>query len=618
MLRPASLLLLALCAGGCAALSLRMATRTYDYIVVGGGTAGSVLAARLGERNKRVLVLEAGKKPAGLEVAAPAALTKLFNSDIDWSFESRGEAHTNDRGVYLCRGKALGGSSNTNAMLYNRGAKSDFDLWEAVGGREWGVNGLLKYYRRSEDFEDGETAFHGAGGPVSVSTVPYQNPMSRAYLESCRNLGFKPNDDFDDWSKPQEGFGRFRVVARNGRRCSAHVAYMRDAMRRRNVRVETDALATRVLFDAEQRAVGVEYTSSSQDRRQTAMLSVDDGAEVLLSAGAVASPQLLMLSGVGPADHLKGLGIPIVSDQPGVGEGLRDQPACLVSYNVGGASSITDHIFRRGGAGLRVPTLLNFLLRGKGALTSPGCDHGGFFFSSEEAKGRLREPDLQLRFVAGRGDSPDGVKAYENLGKGGHVASGVTFQCIAARPRAKGRVRLRSTDPFAAPAITTNFLDNEEDRRTLRDGMRLAERIATEGSIGAAGGGLTSRVFPSDAHGDLEGTTIGAASDEELDRYIAETVHSANAVVGTCAMGAVVDNKLRVNGVKGLRVVDASVMPAMPGSQMGSHVFMIAEKAADLLTESAVRNEVRTVELRPPAAPRGAEAGGAEDGAGAA
>mmetsp|Transcript_21908 Transcript_21908/g.67277 ORF Transcript_21908/g.67277 Transcript_21908/m.67277 type:complete len:638 (-) Transcript_21908:488-2401(-) len=577
-------------------------TLRYDYIIVGGGTAGCVLANRLTEdKDCRVLMIEAGDKPNGVEIDAPAALTKLFNSRFDWSFGTEREAGAAGRSIFVSRGKALGGSSCLNAMLYTRGARSDFAAWEAAGGEEWGADELLSYYKRHEDHHDGASEFHGKGGPVKVQQVPYQNPLSRAFLKACKRLGFAANDDFNDWSRSQEGVGRFAVTSTGGKRHSAYRAYLEPIKKRPNLEISTDCRATRIIFD-NNRAVGVEFMLDDTGERSSAYLNYGDGAEVLLTAGAVASPHLLLLSGVGPQEHLAEHGVKVVADAPGVGQGLRDQPACVVAYNVHGKNTITDHIFRRNSSRLRLRTLLNFLVRGKGALTSPGCDHGGFFHTDEKAKAAGAEPDLQMRFVAGRGDSADGVKSYESLGKAGHVASGITFQCIAVRPESKGEVRLGTTDPLAPPLIKNNFLDSERDVRSLREGLKLAERIATEGTIGEAGGGLGRRVFPSEIYGSVRSTAVKDADDAALDKYIRETVHSANAVVGTCAMGDVVDGSLRVKGTERLRVVDASVMPTLPGGQGASHVYTIAEKGADMIKASGLMHEKAMAKKTVPAA----------------
>ncbi|CAM9799712.1 unnamed protein product, partial [Phaeothamnion confervicola] len=452
-------------------------------------------------------------------------------------------------------------------MLYHRGAEADYEAWGVPG---WGAADVLPYFLVAEGNRDKPASeYHSATGPCSVENPRYQNKLTHAFFEACAKMGLQRNDDFNDWAKPQDGFGPFQLTTRRGRRCSVAVAYLREAVRRRNLTVRTQSRATKVLTE-DGRAVGVEYVEGGE--RRTARVA--EGGEVLLAGGAVHSPQLLMLSGIGPADHLRSKGIPVVSDVPGVGANLMDHPAVTAMWDISRPVAITDHLFRRNSTKLRPLAVARWLLTGRGPLASPGCDNGGFFRSSPE----LALPDIQLRFVPGRAEMPDGVHAYSQIGAKGQLKSGVTVQVIAIRPQCRGQLSLRSADPFDKPMLTLNYLRDRDgaDMETLRKGLQLARDLIGQASFGEI---IKGEVFP--------GTAV--ENDAALDEYIRGCVHSANAVVGTCRMGsatdadAVVDPSLRVRGVRGLRVVDASVMPALPGGQTGAPTVMIAEKGADLV-----------------------------------
>ena len=365
----------------------------WDYIIVGAGAAGCVMADRLSAANARVLLLEAGSDGSrDLRIRIPAGLIKVFKSEYDWDFNTEPEAATNDRSVYLCRGKVLGGSSCTNVMLYNRGSPADYDSWVAAGAEGWGPDAVLHYYRKSERYVGGESQYHGVDGPVLVDDVPYVNELSTAFLNAAGELGHRRSHDFNDWGAPQDGFGRFKVTQNNGERWSAADAYLKGAVSRPNLVVKSGVHASHVMLEGEGDDVcasGIEYID--QDGKSACAL-LASGGEVILSAGAVQSPQLLMLSGIGPRDHLEEMGIPVRKELDGVGKGLQDHPACVVSCASKKKVSVTDEI-RLFGSTLTNPiTVLRWLLFRRGALTSVACEFGGFFRSSDE----VRQPDIQV------------------------------------------------------------------------------------------------------------------------------------------------------------------------------------------------------------------------------
>ena len=544
----------------------------WDYVVAGGGTAGCVLADRLSAGGgKRVLVLEAGPDETGHpHIRIPAGILRLFKSRFDWDYNSRGEAGLKaGKSVYLCRGKVLGGSSCANVMLYNRGAAEDYEGWGLDG---WGAAECLKYFRKSEGFHKGASEFHGGDGPFKVSDVPYQNVLSKAFLDACQAMGLARNDDFNNWKRAQEGFGRFQVSQSRGERCSAASSYMANAAKRENLHVETEATITRLNVDGGD-VRGVVYVDRHGAEQYAALAA---GGEAVLTAGAIGSPQLLMLSGIGAADHLRDVGVRPVVDLPAVGRNLQDQPAAVVSYQIDRPVSVTDDI-RLGGWPNPMSFLRWYLFR-SGPLTSPGCDHGGFFSTT----GRAALPDLQIRFIAAQASSPDGVSTYKNFGRGWGGAkfrSGFSFQPICVRPKSRGKLELTGGTIHDKPAITTGYLAEDSDARTIVEGIKLSREIARQGPLA---GYVEDEVFPG----------AGVEKDDDLLDYIKANAHSANAITGTCRMGvgrdsAVVDTSLNVFGVGNLRIADASVMPTIPGGQTAASTVMIAEKAADMILAKA-------------------------------
>jgi len=564
---------------------LRAADEKYDAIIVGGGTAGCVLADRLSaDQSKKVLVLEAGGKGDTWETAVPAAITRLFAHPVlDWGLKSVNQKELTEREVYVARGKALGGSSCTNATLYHRGSAADYDSWGLEG---WKSDELVKWFVQAENFEDGPGApYHGVGGTMNVERPRYDTPMHENFFKACANAGLPANPDFNNWDRPQAGYGEFQVTQKRGERADMNRMYLKPAMVRPNLKVVTGARTTKVMFDRAAgmlpKAVGVQFSQGGNAASDILSAQLAEGGEVLLCSGAVHSPALLQLSGIGPAAQLQQLGIEVVSDLPGVGQNLQDHPAallgCLTSEeydDLALTSQIYDKKFN-----IRLGSVMQYLLSKSGPLATTGCDHGAFLSTTGSG-----EPDLQMRFIPAFSLDPDGVQAYIKFGElkrlGESWPCGVTMQLLAVRPKSRGSVGLRSRDPFSAPAIDLNYYSDPEgaDIRTVREGIRMARNIFQQQPLASY---IVEERWPGPQVQD----------DADLDAFIRSSTCSGNALVGTCRMGkpddpgAVVSSTdLSVRGVSGLRVVDASVIPRIPGGQTGAATVMIAERAAAMMT----------------------------------
>jgi choline dehydrogenase len=520
----------------------------YDYVIVGAGSAGCVLAARLTEDpGVSVLLVEAGPADTKENIHVPAAFGSLFKTDIDWDYATAPEDGCNGRMMFLPRGKVLGGSSSINAMVYIRGAREDYDGWRDAGNPGWGYDDLLPYFKRSEDNERGESEYHGTGGPLTVSDSRSRNPMSEAWVEAAAETGLRRNDDFN--GAAQDGVGLYQVTQRNGMRCSTAAAFLRPALERANLTVETNLQVQRVLIDRG-RAVGVIGARLGEPFEALA------GREVILSAGAYNSPQLLMLSGVGPAEHLAMREIEVVVDLPGVGQNLQDHINSGVIYTTDEPVSLI--------VGMEPEHQLEFAEQGRGPLTSNVAEAGGFWRSSDD----LPAADLQFHAAP---------VMFVDEGLGDPVAHGVSFGACILTPKSRGSVTLRSNDPSAKPWIRHSFLAEDEDVQVMLDGLRLTMDIARAPALSR----YCREPFVAPASGE----------DDDLRAHLARRSQTLYHPVGTCAMGsdpsAVVDADLRVYGVEALRVVDASVMPVVPRGNTNAPTIAVAERAADLLSGRA-------------------------------
>jgi len=532
-----------------------LAAATWDYIIVGAGSAGCVLANRLSASGRfRVLLLEAGPRDSNPWIHVPLGYGKLFTDPrCNWMFESEPEAELNNRRIIQPRGKVLGGSSSINGLLHVRGQREDFDHWAGLGNRGWGYADVLPYFKKSEDFQHGAGPYHGVGGPLAVSSLPEPHELCDAFIDAAQQAGHARNDDFNGAS--QEGVGYFHVNARNSRRCSTAVGYLRPAQKRTNLRVITAARATRVLFEGK-RATGVEYDAVG--RRQ----EVRAAREVILSAGAIQSPQLLQLSGVGPAALLARHQIALVHASPAVGADLQDHLQARLVYRCTRAITINDDMmswWRQLKIGMR------YLLLRKGPLTVSAGYAGGFFRTRAE----LETPDVESLFL---------TFSMGKMGEGLHRFSGFTASICQLRPQSRGSVRINSADPLAAPAIQPNYLSAEDDRATMVRGVKLLRGIMSQPAMTAY---VSAEYEPG----------AGVASDAALLDYIRAkgiTIYHSSC---TCKMGsgagAVVDDRLRVHGLGALRVIDASVMPSVVSGNTNAAVVMIAEKGADMVLEDA-------------------------------
>jgi len=535
--------------------------KQFDFVIVGAGTAGCVLANRLSaEAGVSVLVLEAGgpyRHPM-LPIPMMAGLTYFIKS-TNWGYDSAPEPHLDGRSIPWPRGKVLGGTSSINGMMYMRGHRWDYDSWAASGLDGWSYKDVLPYFKHAEGHRDRRDDYHGNDGPFTVARAKSDNPLYSAFLEACRQAGHPETDDFN--GAQQEGMGRQDFNIDRGRRVSTATAYLAPVRGRGNLEVVTRAHATRLLVE-NGRATGVEYSVGG---RGGSKRTVHAAREVILCGGAVNSPALLQLSGIGDSALLNSLGIPVTAELPGVGANLHDHLGAYVQNHC--IKPVTLYrLFRADRAAL---ALLRVWLFGDGPGASIALEAGGFLRTRPE----LDIPDVQITFIPGL--SLDTTRAKQ----GRH---GFLTHFYLARPESRGHVAITSADPFAAPRIEPNSLATEADRQVMRDGVRLVRNIMAQDAFAPYRGG---EISPGEA----------VQSDQGIDAWVRANATTVWHPVGTCKMGrggdAVVDAELRVHGVAGLRVVDASVMPAIPGANTATPTIMIAEKAADMILGRAPRTE---------------------------
>ncbi len=539
------------------------AAPAYDYIVIGAGSAGCVLANRLSEDpGVRVLLLEAGPRDWHPFIHMPAGLAKLVNrKGVNWNYDTAAEPHLDGRTLWWPRGKVLGGSSSINAMCYIRGIPADYDDWATGGATGWSWDDVLPYFRRSEgntrvlrQVQDAREfdALHGADGPLGVSDLRHTNPLSHAFIEAATQTGYPRNDDFN--GPRQEGVGLYQVTQRDGARCSSAAAYLEPVRKRPNLTIVTGALARRITVE-HGRATGVIYTVRGTAFHQPA------AREVLLCGGAINSPQLLMLSGIGAADDLQAHGIAVVHDAPGVGANLQDHlDICTLWHS-------TQRVTYDRISDLKIA--FDYYLRGhRGAGSSNIAEAGGFVRSRLAPDDRA---DIQFHFVPAM---------LDDHGRHRLEGDGYTLHACFLRPRSRGRITLTSARPDDKPRIEANYLSDAEgfDLKMMIECAKVSREILAQPAFDAYRG---TPIFP--ARDDLD--------DAGLAAFIRAKAESVYHPVGTCRMGdddaAVVDPQLRVRGVAGLRVVDASVMPTLPGGNTNAPTIMIAERAADLIRDRA-------------------------------
>ncbi len=528
-----------------------MNTLEADYVIVGAGSAGSVLAARLSEDPAvTVAVLEAGGEDRNKWIHIPLGYGKTFaDPSINWCYETEPDPGLGGRRIFWPRGKVLGGSSSINGLLYVRGQAADYDHWRQLGNAGWSYADVLPYFRRSEDRIGKPDPLHGTGGGLAVSDVTDRDPLSEAFIEAAMQEGIARNDDFN--GTDQEGVGYYQTTSRRGRRCSAAVAFLKPAMKRPNLQVVTGALATRLLF-AGKRATGLQFM------RDGAEQTIRARREVILCGGAVNTPQLLMLSGVGPGEHLQSHGIETIYDAPGVGQNLQDHLKVGFAYRCTAPITVNDVMQSK----LRmVQAGLDYALFRRGPLALSAASAGIFTRTRPE----LATPDIQFHFINFSSDT----SAAEL-----HPFSGFTQHVCQLRPESRGMIQLRAPDPMAPPAIHPNYLDAELDRRTIVAGLKLARRIAARPVL---------RHYIAGEHSPGE---VVQSDDEFLD-YARRTGSTVFHPIGTARMGrdemAVVDERLCVHGIEALRVADASIMPTLVSGNTNAACIMIGEKCADLI-----------------------------------
>lgn len=526
----------------------------YDYVVVGAGSAGCALAARLSEDpDVTVVLVEAGPPARGRLFEIPALFSQQLKTAYDWDFETEPEPHLGGRRAYLPRGRAIGGTSSMNTMLYVRGHRHDYDTWAELGNKNWGYDDVLPFFKRSEDNQRGADDFHGIGGPLTVSDPVSVHPLLRGWVEAAQDAGHRPNPDFN--GAEQDGVGCYQVTQRNGLRCSSAVAFLGPAAGRPNLTVLPSTLALRLRFDGD-RATGLAVDHLGDVR------TIGVGQEIILSLGAYNSPHLLLQSGVGPADELTAAGVTPVHDLPDVGRNMQDHAGCFLSFFsstppiVGPDTSAEEN-----------------RLRDKGTGPMAWTEVGGFLRSSDD----VPAPDIQVHAALG---------IVRDQGLAAPLEPGMSFGPYVARPASRGSVRLRHSHPYAKPRIVHNYLDDADDRARLREGVRMCMKIARQ------------RRLTSLLDGDLRAAADAGLAprsdvDRDIDDYIRTQSFSFYHPSGTCMMGKVVDAELRVHGLANVRVADTSIMPTLVTGNTNAPAIMIGERAAAFIRGTAPDREDR-------------------------
>jgi choline dehydrogenase len=527
----------------------------YDHIIIGAGSAGCVLANRLTEdRKTRLLLLEAGPADTSMWINIPAGFTKLLNSSVyNWNFATEPEPNANNRSIPIPRGRTLGGSSSINGMLYVRGNPLDYNTWAQYGNRGWSYESVLPYFKKAEHFEPGGDDSRGNGGPLHVSNMVERAELLDAFIDAAAAEGFPRNQDYNNGH--QEGFGYYQVTQKNGERWSTARGFLKPAMNRPNLQVETNAYTTKVILDGK-RAVGVAYTQHGVAKEAHC------NREVILAAGAVKSPHILELSGIGQPQLLASLGIPVLHALPGVGENYRDHYAPRMNWRVKLPVTLNE---RSRGLAL-VSEVLKYYIQRRGILTFTA----GIAYGFVKTQADMEEPDVQFHFAhASYGNAQTRVLERE---------PGMTLTVYQCRPESKGSIHAKSNDPNAAPAIRPNYLADPMDQRVLVDGMKIGRRIINNAVLDKY------RAFEMNPGDKVQ-------TDAEWLEFARANGQTTYHVIGTCKMGqdpqAVVDDQLRVHGIAGLRVIDASIMPTVTSGNTNAGVIMIAEKGADMIKAAA-------------------------------
>lgn len=532
-----------------------MMTTGYDYVIVGGGSAGCVLAARLSENpSARVCLIEAGGRDSHPFIHMPVGFAKMTTGPLTWGLKTTPQRHANNREIPYAQAKVLGGGSSINAEIFTRGHPSDYDRWEKEGAEGWSFKDIQKYFLRSEGNAILSGGWHGTDGPLGVSNIPDPQRMTRAFVQSCQEYGIPYNPDFN--GPTQDGAGVYQTTIRNNRRCSAAVGYLRPALKRPNLTLVTGALVLRIVFEG-RRAIGVDYAIN--DKRMTARAD----REVLVTSGAIGTPKLMMLSGIGPAAALRSHGIDVIEDLAGVGENLQDH------FGVDIVAELQNHdsLDKYNKLHWMLWAGIQYSLFNSGPITSNVVEGGAFWYGDKESV----SPDLQFHFLAGAG-AEAGVPS---VSKG---ASGITLNSYTLRPKSRGTVALRSADPRDLPVIDPNYLADPEDLKISAEGVKISQEIFNQPSLQKY---IKALRFP-DKNVRTQADYIAYAR-----QYGRTSYHpTCTCKMGTDAM-SVVDPQLRVHGVDGIRICDSSIMPSLVGSNTNAATIMIAEKAVDMIRGNA-------------------------------